>query len=309
MSRFLEALGSGKVILMDGAMGTELMRIGAWYEPSRAVDNLTRPAVVRQIHQSYCDAGAACLLTNTFQAHVPPVRRWAIDEEAWRKLDWPMINRSGVSLARAVAQGDQFVVGDIGPPADLWEAETAPENFLREGAINCLQQQECLVGCDAILFETQPSMEVVGAIVELARAFAMQAPWIASFAFRNDEGEPLCDHQPPEVIADFVADHRDRFIALGVNCGRDIAMDQIVDIVRRYRRVTDLPILARPNAGTPKKVGEQWVYPETPARMATRLPELIEAGATLIGGCCGTTPEHIAAFREVIDRLGVGWKP
>src|SRR5262249_60163604 len=86
--------------------------------------------------------------------------------------------------------------------------------------------------------------------------------------------------------------------ALGVNCGRDMGMDEIIEVVRRYRRHTALPLLARPNAGTPKQKGKRWVYPGTPAAMAARLPELLDAGATLVGGCCGTTPEHIAAFRK-----------
>jgi 5-methyltetrahydrofolate--homocysteine methyltransferase len=88
--------------------------------------------------------------------------------------------------------------------------------------------------------------------------------------------------------------------ALGVNCGRDIGMDEVIEIIRRYRQVTKLPLFARPNAGTPQREGERWVYPQTPEMMAERLPELFEAGATMVGGCCGTTPEHIAAFRRML---------
>ena len=89
--------------------------------------------------------------------------------------------------------------------------------------------------------------------------------------------------------------------ALGVNCGRDIGMDEIIEIIRRYRAVTDLPLFARPNAGTPRKKGKRWIYPHTPEAMTARLPELLEAGVSMVGGCCGTTPEHIAAFRPVVD--------
>src|SRR5205814_3734550 len=89
--------------------------------------------------------------------------------------------------------------------------------------------------------------------------------------------------------------------ALGVNCGRDISMDDCAEIIRRYRSVTDLPLFARPNAGTPTQVEGQWVYPRTPEAMAAKLPELLEAGVSMVGGCCGTTPAHIAAFRRVVD--------
>ncbi len=309
MSRFLDALNSGKVILMDGAMGTELMRLRGWGKPFRAEENLSDPASVRRIHQSYVDAGAVCLLTNTFLAHEKAVTRWEMNAETGRTVDWVDVNQRGVSLARAVGRQGRFILGDIGPPADLWDAKAASENVLQRGAASCLQQAECLAGCDAVLFETQPSLEIVGEFIVLSPDFAKLAPWLVSFAFEKRESRPICDEQSPELVAEFIDDHPDFFVALGVNCGRDIGMDEVIDIVRRYRSVTDLPILARPNAGTPKRVDNDWVYPETPARMAARLPELIDAGATLIGGCCGTMPEHIAAFREVIDRLGVGWKP
>jgi 5-methyltetrahydrofolate--homocysteine methyltransferase len=89
--------------------------------------------------------------------------------------------------------------------------------------------------------------------------------------------------------------------ALGVNCGKDIGMDEIIEIIRQYRKVTDLPLFARPNAGTPTKKGKRWVYPLTPKEMAARLPELLEAGVCMVGGCCGTTPAHIAAMRPIVD--------
>jgi methionine synthase I (cobalamin-dependent) len=78
-------------------------------------------------------------------------------------------------------------------------------------------------------------------------------------------------------------------------------MDLVIEVVRRYRTVTDLPLFARPNAGTPARVGDHWVYPRAPAAMAARLPELLEVGVSMVGGCCGTTPEHIAAFHKVIE--------
>jgi 5-methyltetrahydrofolate--homocysteine methyltransferase len=88
---------------------------------------------------------------------------------------------------------------------------------------------------------------------------------------------------------------------LGVNCGRDIGMEETAAVVRRYRQATDLPLLARPNAGTPTWVGESWVYPRTPDGMAAGLRELLSAGVSLVGGCCGTTPAHVRTFRAVIQ--------
>ena len=92
-----------------------------------------------------------------------------------------------------------------------------------------------------------------------------------------------------------------RVAALGVNCGAEIRLPELLEIVTAYRSITDLPLFVRPSAGTPKEVGGQWVYPETPASMAAWLPALFEAGVVMVGGCCGTTPAHIAAFRTVVD--------
>jgi methionine synthase I (cobalamin-dependent) len=88
--------------------------------------------------------------------------------------------------------------------------------------------------------------------------------------------------------------------ALGANCGRDVDLRDIIEIIRRYRSETDLPLFARPNAGTPRQVKGEWVYPLTPQEMAEQIPELLEAGVAMVGGCCGTTPEHIAALRPVV---------
>ena len=96
-------------------------------------------------------------------------------------------------------------------------------------------------------------------------------------------------------------DNISAIIAIGVNCGREIGMKECVEIVQQYRDNTSRPIFVRPNAGSPKLRNEKWVYPHSPEYMASWLPELLEAGATMIGGCCGTTPAHIAAFKKVID--------
>src|SRR5262249_41650204 len=94
--------------------------------------------------------------------------------------------------------------------------------------------------------------------------------------------------------------------ALGVNCGRDLAVGDAAEVVRRYRQETDLPLFARPNAGTPAFVDGKWVYSWTPALLARALPELLKAGVAMVGGCCGTTPEHIAALRPVVEAWNEG---
>ena len=129
----------------------------------------------------------------------------------------------------------------------------------------------------------------------------VETPLLLSLSFRRTPLGRLVTFSghAPETFARHAERHG--VAALGVNCGRDIDMDDIIEVVRRYRAVTDLPLFARPNAGTPTKQGDRWIYPHTAEAMAARLPELLEAGVNMIGGCCGTTPEHIAAFRTMID--------
>jgi methionine synthase I (cobalamin-dependent) len=130
----------------------------------------------------------------------------------------------------------------------------------------------------------------------------LKLPVLLSLTYRHEEnggGLLTFSGHSPEWFARRARDYG--IAALGVNCGRDIGMGDIIAIVRRYRAVTDLPLFARPNAGTPTRDGNRWVYPLTPEAMAARLPELLEAGVSMVGGCCGTTPEHIAACKPIID--------
>jgi 5-methyltetrahydrofolate--homocysteine methyltransferase len=263
---------------MDGAMGTELMRRGWGSDIEDSHDwNLSHRDVVHEVHASYLHAGAVCLLTNSFLA----------DND-----------RSGnafhiaVEVARQCGRGDHFILLDMA---------------VAESAMRLLKSPPKV---DAILLETQCALGPVARWMH-EDTWSGEIPWIVSFSYFRPEGKLVtgADRSSPESVAEFVNTYSERIVALGVNCGLHLTMEDNIEIVRRYRRVTDLPILARPNAGMPEKIGDQRVYPYNPTAMAALLPELIEAGATLIGGCCGTTPAHIAAFREVIDKMGVGWSP
>jgi 5-methyltetrahydrofolate--homocysteine methyltransferase len=247
---------------------------------------------VRAIHRSYVLAGAQCLVTNTFQSNPAALAKHGLEDRLEE------INQAAIAIARSVCAVGHFVLASVGPMKVDWDA------FDRVVASLSL--------ADGILLETWSQTFGPLAVERARRAsvIAENMPVMVSFAYKPGP-IPGMFHitgglGPMKVAGRLEASG---IRGVGVNCGRDIGMDDVIDILRAYRKVTDLPILARPNAGTPQRVGDRWVYPHTPERMAARLPELIDAGATLIGGCCGTTPDHIAAFRQVIDRLGVGWKP
>jgi 5-methyltetrahydrofolate--homocysteine methyltransferase len=159
-----------------------------------------------------------------------------------------------------------------------------------------------LRGVDALLLETYSDpLALFTARHCRVVSWSESVPILLSLTYERQANGELCTHSrhPPEWFAMQAKQYG--IAALGVNCGRDIGMDDLIAIVRRYRKVTDLPLFARPNAGTPARDGDHWAYPTGPQEMAARLPELLEAGIRMIGGCCGTTPAHIAAFRPIVN--------
>ena len=289
MSAFLQALHSGRVLLMDGAMGTELQRMGMGPDECGESWNVMHAKSVRAVHESYIAAGAEVLLTNTFQAHPAHLARFGLEDHL------EAINGNAVRLARKVAGRSRFVLGGIGPIlASDGRTETTDYRDLA-------QVLASLDGVDGILFETWSHPHVLSAMeYAFHRVVEVQTPLLLSLSYQRTPSGQLVtiSGHPPETFARHAEHHG--VAALGVNCGRDIDMDDIIEIICRYRAETALPLFARPNAGAPTKQGEQWIYPFTPEAMAEQLPELLEAGVSMIGGCCGTTPAHIAAFRNVL---------
>jgi 5-methyltetrahydrofolate--homocysteine methyltransferase len=290
MSRFLKALRSGRVLLMDGAMGTELQRAGLQPDECGEAWNAKRAGSVGAVHDSYVAAGAEVLLTNSFQSHPAHLAHYGLEDGLKE------INGNAVRLARQAAGRSRFVLGDIGPLLDVDERTEFPDFKVLAQVVASLES------VDGILFETFSHPRVLSA-VEYAfhRVVEVETPLLLSLSYHRSLAGQLVTFSghAPETFARHAEDHG--VAALGVNCGRDIDMNDIIEVIRRYRAVTDLPLFARPNAGTPTKDGKRWIYPHTPEAMATRLPELLEAGVSMVGGCCGTTPEHIAAFRPIVE--------
>ncbi len=282
MSRFLDALHSGRVLLMDGAMGTELQKVGLGDGECGELWNLNHPERVRAIHQAYVDAGAEVLLTNTFQANPQSFPDfWSNTATAMRS-------------ARDTAGKERFVFFDIGP------FEVGLRHWGAASALHVAAPGPV----DGLLVETCSKISDVATLVKFRSRMGMTRtglPILFSWTFRRTEDGTLgtIHGDTPERCAAVAS--RYAIAALGVNCGRDIGLDDLIEIVRRYRSMTDLPLFVRPNAGTPMRDGKRWVYPLTPEAMAARLPELLEAGVRMIGGCCGTTPEHIAACKPIVD--------
>jgi methionine synthase I (cobalamin-dependent) len=274
---------------MDGAMGTEIQRAGIAPGESYEAWNLTHPDQIQSIHQAYVDAGARVLLTNTFQANPAALARHGLQDQV------ETIGQAALGLARSVARDGLFVLADMGPmPSEMVSYPGASRVLLQPMA-------GLLGSADGIVLETFSDLTAFHLVELLQQSndFADKAVLVSFGFLHGPSGICTRDSRTPEAIAR-QASHHD-LTALGANCGRDIDMCDVLEIVRRYRQATDLPLFARPNAGTPTRVGDRWVYPQTPEKMARRLPELLEAGITMVGGCCGTTPEHIAQFRPLVE--------
>ncbi len=293
-----------RVLLGDGAMGTELQRAGL--EPGGCGEawNVDAPDKVLAIQKRYVAAGSDCLITNTFGGSRIMLER---HDEAERVF---AINKAGAEIARqAFADRAGFVLGDIGPFGGLLEPYGDISEDRVERAFS--EQAEALVagGVDAILIETQTALEELR--IGLRAAKRAGAPCvIGSMAFdkmiESDEVRTMMGISP-ERAAEFMLEEGADVLAL--NCGTGVDMAVAAATVKLYRDVSgvsDTPIMAQPNAGLPVVENMKVVYKETPEQMVEGVPALIEAGASIVGGCCGSTPDHIRLFREVLNAYRAG---
>jgi 5-methyltetrahydrofolate--homocysteine methyltransferase len=296
--RFLDKLQSGRILLMDGAMGTELQRAGLPAGVCSEAWNLTNPRQVRVVHQEYVQAGAEVLVANTFQANRHALERAAVADPVADVIT------DGLRLAFCAAAKHHFVLLSIGP----WLAPGSPSPTIEPDVLHAFVPAcRC---ADAILFETWSDPVALG-LARTLRAHdpaLLSRPMLLSLSFARVQGPErgargafltFDGRHAPEWYASQA--EANGFAALGVNCGQNMGVLECAEVLRRFRRETDLPLFARPNAGTPRSTGGTPTWPESPATMAAALPELLETGPAMIGGCCGTTPAHIAAFRNVID--------
>jgi 5-methyltetrahydrofolate--homocysteine methyltransferase len=283
-------------LLGDGAMGTQLMIAGLEQGNCGEAWNLTHPERVLAIQRRYVEAGSDCLLTNTFGGSRIMLNRHSHAD------DVVAVNTAGVHLAREAFGGrDGYVIGDVGPFGGLMEPYG---DFSERQVLDAFREQaKALVdaGADAVIIETQTSLEELALGLTAARE-AGAACVIGSMAYDVTlDGSTFRTMMgvDPERAAEFMQEHGADIVAL--NCGTGMDMERARQAVLRYVQVTTLPTMVQPNAGQPKLVDMKVVYDETPDQMVTGVVPLLEAGASIIGGCCGSTPDHIRAFRQAMD--------
>ena len=281
-------------VLADGAMGTMLYARGVPFDQCFDTVNLTDPAIVRGIHQSYLDAGAELLETNTFGANRVKLAAHGYAERAAE------VNAAGVTLAREAAGAagrPVWVAGSIGPmgrpmaPLGAMSVEEATDVFSAQA--RALAE----AGADVLLLETFAALDELIAAVRGAQR-AADLPIIAEMTFTPD-GRTLLGYAPEEIVERLEAL---RVAVIGANCS--VGPAGIIDVMERMLAVSTIPLSAMPNAGLPQHAGGRLVYVASPAYMAEYARLLTDMGVAIVGGCCGTTPEHIAAMAEATKGHG-----
>jgi 5-methyltetrahydrofolate--homocysteine methyltransferase len=285
----LLSLCSARVVIGDGAMGTELQRAGLAIGECGDRWNLEHPGRLMTIHEAYIRAGSDAIITNSFGAN-----RWVLDRYALADRA-VAVNRAAATIARRAAGPDVFVLGDIGPcggflrplgdvdPGDLEAEFTAQARALVEG------------GADGIIIETMSAVEELQIAVRAARAAAAPVV-IASMAFDrvpNGNIRTMMGVSPEQAAKAAVESGAD---IVGANCGTHMTAADFARVVTDFRRVTDRPVMVQANAGSPELVEGRAVYRLTPDDFAIGMQAVVASGANVVGGCCGTTPAHIAAL-------------
>lgn len=281
---FNKLLKTGKKIICDGAMGTQLIERGLNAGECPELWNIEKADIIKAIHSSYVEAGAQMIITNTFGGNLPKLKNYNLQDKA------DIINKKAVRIALDASSDRAAVLGGIGPTGQFPEPfGTYTKEEFRE--IFLFQSKSLAgAGAHAIIIETMTDIGELSAAIEAAAETNL--PVIASMSFSKDINRDDYHTIMGVDIKTFVS--RAGECGAGiicVNCGtgpRDIR-----NIVERIKRLTSLPIMAEPNAGLPRYKDGQTFYSQSPGEFAAEAALIFEAGALIVGGCCGTTPEHI----------------
>lgn len=292
MKKILERIGAGEILLCDGATGTMLMTEGlaAGECPERM--NLDKSRAVENVARSYLEAGADIIQTNTFGGSPLKLAQYSLDGHTEE------INRAAVEIVRSVVGSRAYVSASVGPSGRLLKpyGDTDPDEIFSgfQRQIGALAD----AGADIISIETMTDLAEAVLAVKAARSVSPSIPVAASMTFDfTPNGFFTIMGTGVREAASSLADAGAEMV--GSNCGNGI--ENMIKIAEEYKRNTSLPIIIQSNAGIPIVKGDSIIYPESPEFMADGCIRLLEIGVNVIGGCCGTTPDHIAAFRKAVD--------
>ena len=288
----LERLRSGGLLVSDGATGTFLQQHGL--EPGGCPEefNASHPEVVREMARRYFEAGSDMALTNSFGGTVFMQKKYGYGERVAE------FNRLAAEHARSQAPEGRFVVGSVGPTGEFLEPLGPVSESEMYDAFSVQVKALEAGGADAVVVETMTAAEEAALAVRAARENTGLVVMATMVFDKGPRGFFTMMGITPEAAVHAMEDAGAHVV--GSNCGNGI--DNMLDIARRMRGETDGFLLIHSNAGIPAMRGGEIVYPESPEYMAERFRELADLGVNIIGGCCGTGPEHIRALASAVGR-------
>ncbi len=291
MEDFLDRVRQGRIFVADGAMGTMLFQRGLKPGDCPEALNLSSPKILREIASLYLEAGAEIIQTNSFGGSPLKLAAYNLADKAEE------INRMAVENVKNAINGSAYIYGSCGPCGRILKpyGDTEPDDIYESFKI----QIKTLItaGVDMICVETMTDLSEAKLAVKAARDISAEMPIMATMTFDPTPGGfytimGVDINQAAEGLEEAGAN------IIGSNCGNGI--ENMVKIAREFKAASSLPIIIQSNAGLPKMEGTTVVYDETPEFMADRAKELVSLGVSIIGGCCGTTPEHIRAIKQMI---------
>lgn len=286
----LERLKESRPLVFDGAMGTMLQARGLGAGECPEEWNISHPDVVRQIHQAYFEAGSDIVETNTFGGSRFKLERFGLAD---RVRDF---NRAAVQNARAVAANGQFVAGSVGPTGEFLEPYGTVSSAQMVEVFSEQVRALAEAGADIICVETMSDIAEAKAAIQAARENT-QCVVFASMTFNRDKrGYRTMMGAAPADCARALEEAGAQLI--GSNCGA--GPEQMVEILREMSEATSVPLFAKPNAGLPVLQGTETVFPENPESLAQKMLPLLDMGVRVLGGCCGTTPEHLRQLAKLV---------
>ena len=288
MENLLKKHLNAKVVIFDGAMGTELYKRNFFVNVCYENLCLTSPQVIQEIHQTYKDAGAEVLTTNSYGANFSKLAAFGFGEKVRE------INSASVRLARKVAGHDLLVAGSVGPLGETHESEERAAEMIREQAAILAE-----AGADFILFETTGSLPDLKRLSAAVRGLPSGFPFVVSCVV-TPEGA-LADGTSAEEVFRIIGGLPAAPTAFGLNCG--LGPDQMLSVLEKVIHLTPLPVIVQPNSGAPKNVGGRTISMCSPEYFTTWSLRYVQLGAKGIGGCCGTTPDDIRSMVRSVNPL------
>ena len=294
MRAVMDRIKQGEILVCDGAMGSLLMDRAKEHLQGTCPEsiNLSHPEIIEEIARLYIHAGADIIETNTFGGSPLKLGSYSLDDKTEE------INRAAIMAAKKASNNEAYICASVGPSGKLLKpfGDTEPneiyESFYRQ--INEIVD----AGADMIMIETMTDLNEALLAVDATRDISSSIPVIASMTYESTPrgfftimGTTI--EAATKKIEDSGAD------IIGSNCGNGI--EDLVLIAKEHKKHSNLPILIQANAGIPELKDGIPFYPETPEFMAEKCEELIAVGVSIIGGCCGTTPAHIKAIRNIVD--------